>query len=147
MTENIQFTSEGKILFNSGLIVFNCNCCPEGCEFCSSEATTIDVSFSGVADNMAVDCADCTAYNSTTYTCTQVGTGCAWSGVGECGHTIDVVMTSGSVDVYVNLGFTVLAQFNASVSDPFDCTANRSLTLFSGAADECDWSGAACTIN
>ena len=132
----------------------NCECCggpPTYCGCTDTGPDTIDVTFSGVADNVGVDCSTCTTYNSGVYTCTRVGGPgsvlCTWSGTGECGHTIEVGISAGTVEVYVSAGFSLLAGFIGSVSDPFDCTSSASLGLFLGATDECDWTIATANIN
>jgi hypothetical protein len=115
---------------------------------------TIDVTFDDVVDNPGVDCADCTTYNSTTYTANRSGgpgsSACTWSVAGECGHTIEVAISAGTVQVTITVGFTLLALYSASVSEPFDCTSQVVLDLIIGDADECDWDGtppSTCTIN
>ena len=129
-------------------------CISTYCGCTDTGPATIDVTFDDVTDNPGVDCASCTTYNSTVYTANRSGgagsTACTWSVTGQCGHTIEVSISTGSVTVTVADGFTLLATYTASVSDPFDCTSTTVLTLFSGAAVECDWDGtpaSTCTIN
>lgn len=105
MGETIQFTTEGKILFNNGLIVFACDCCGESeCQWCNEgygvagETVRVTFGFTPTAGSGEPECANCAAYGSTAYDLTKVDpvdSKCRWQGPGECGHIITYEHTTG----------------------------------------------------
>ncbi len=124
---------------------FDCSCNAE-------PPDTIDIEFNDIEGG---SCASCTTYNSTVYTAVRAGTpgpsnACTWTVSGQCGHTLQIDIASGRVDVYILNGFSIVAKFSAFPADPWDCTSHLDLTLFSADNSVCNFQGATeatCSIN
>lgn len=69
--DQIQFTSEGQILFNGTQIVFNCDCCEGVTCYCSTRMPSIDVEFDADFYDPASEvweCERCPEYGTTLFT-------------------------------------------------------------------------------
>jgi len=142
MAEQINFTSEGKILFNAGQIVFNCECCDgvEPCEVCDTDTTpaTQDITIAGVVADDCGAAGDCDDLNAT-ITLAQEVAPCAWrfqdTGL-NCGMFLLLTMEDiggGMARINLDIGSAGgEVTFRKELAFPFDCSATHTLDYFAG---------------
>lgn len=153
MVNQIKFTTDGKILFKDGQIVFNPECCcDEGCEFCDPQPGTVDFALAGIVNAAGDPCADCTNLNATfTPPPSDPLSPCIWllTGVADCDVDFDLRIVDaggGMASIILNV-FRGLEEciFQLDLAQPFDCSVTRNLPLVSNFFVTCDMTGATAT--
>lgn len=150
MPDQIRFTTDGKILFKDGKIVFNDECCCDsGCEFCDPQPGTVDFSLAGIVNAGGDPCADCADLNAT-FSPTEAAP-CVWllNDVAACAVDFDLRIADvgggmAKIELIVFRGFEECI-FSLSLAYPFDCSATQSLPQISNTFTTCDMSAATAT--
>lgn len=137
-------------------------CCCGGwtCVYCSTEADTVSVTFTGWGDYGS--CTNCNETFNVTFVLSKSETvGCRWivTGNWDCGGSISYSVTADATQVSgSNLGWKVTLSlgplqtneyiWNSGSTSAFDCTATRTATISVGTPPGyCYTTTTTCTVN